>query len=345
MIPQNRRLIYLFCIPVGLVIIAVVFFTDQQDSAVARYGYPMLFCYLVGALLVMALRPSKLAMVERVTFWAVTVFQVAAMGFRLFEAPDPAKAWLDLSPSSFMGMVILMVMAYLWYDTKLALVNSLFLVVVTGILGLAYFTRYADSYPRELFDFVRYEIYLIIVGIFVYSLARSKDRLLKSELEAARMKNLAYRDALTSLANRRNLVELLEALYRDESPVGVIMFDLDFFKAVNDTHGHQIGDQVLIEVAQIIEVATADGEQPGRWGGEEFLVVVQGSPARARELAEHLRSAIAERQFDSGIRLTASFGVAHSESSQTLNQLLTQSDIELYRAKSAGRNAVSAAFR
>lgn len=159
---------------------------------------------------------------------------------------------------------------------------------------------------------------------------------------------LAITDGLTGLFNRAKLdVELALEIARAErydSLFSVVLMDIDHFKHINDSHGHQIGDSVLIELAEILRQTTRACDKAGRWGGEEFLVVCpQTDQTGAQRLAEHQRARIAEHRFATPCACTASYGVAQYRAGDKAATLLARADAALYRAKDAGRNCVAVA--
>jgi diguanylate cyclase len=160
----------------------------------------------------------------------------------------------------------------------------------------------------------------------------------------------ARTDPLTSLPNRRAFYEgagkLLRLASRTGDPLALIMLDIDFFKRVNDTWGHDAGDRVLIEVAAQIADCARDSDLPVRLGGEEFAVLLPGTDAAgARHFAERLRQKIAALEIvvdDEVLQVTSSFGVACSAGAQAdIEDLLQRSDAALYRSKAEGRNRVT----
>ncbi|HET9506781.1 MAG TPA: diguanylate cyclase [Gaiellaceae bacterium] len=174
-------------------------------------------------------------------------------------------------------------------------------------------------------------------------------------LENARLHRIveqqALVDVLTELANRRQAEEWLGAeLSRAErlgGSVGLILADLDDFKAINDRHGHLAGDAVLRDVAEAFRETVREIDLPARWGGEEFAVVLPGADLEgAAQVAERLREAIAELRIRSAggasLAVTASFGVASASGASSLAELLEGADDALYRAKRAGKNRVYA---
>lgn len=158
------------------------------------------------------------------------------------------------------------------------------------------------------------------------------------------VQELARVDQLTQVANRRVLEEVVEAellrAARNESFFGLVMLDIDRFKILNDTHGHQVGDAVLHQVAQAIQSECRAVDTLARYGGEEFAIVLPGCTAReAAEAAERFRGAVAGMPLATPV--TASFGVAMFPShGEDLASLVGAADAALYAAKDGGRNRV-----
>lgn len=178
---------------------------------------------------------------------------------------------------------------------------------------------------------------------------------LQEQLVSAReqLRIQATHDSLTGLFNRRAIQEALDReatrCRREKKPVGVIMADVDHFKLINDTYGHQAGDAVLQEIARRMSASLRAYDSVGRYGGEEFLVVVPGSDlAAAAELAERLRQGIAAQPVSTDsamISVTVSLGVAVSaDQPGGLDDLLRRADEALYAAKDRGRNRVETAL-
>jgi diguanylate cyclase (GGDEF)-like protein/PAS domain S-box-containing protein len=162
----------------------------------------------------------------------------------------------------------------------------------------------------------------------------------KKELET-----LSMTDRLTGISNRRKLDELLalesEKSKRYDRPLSLLMIDIDYFKNVNDTYGHQIGDCTLLSVATVLKENIRSSDIVGRFGGEEFMVICpESDQLSACALGEKLRLAIEEYGFEIINHATISIGVAQMKSTDTLSEWVEKADVALYKAKDEGRNRV-----
>ena len=159
---------------------------------------------------------------------------------------------------------------------------------------------------------------------------------------------LASTDLLTGIYNRRQLLILLEQAIRlarrNRQPLSLLFFDIDHFKQINDRYGHDIGDIILKEVADLVKNAIRQSDIFGRWGGEEFIVVLHDCPlSKAMNKADLLRQLISDYEFPNGIKITCSFGVASLKEDEDAAALIRRADEALYRAKQRGRNRVEEA--
>lgn len=165
------------------------------------------------------------------------------------------------------------------------------------------------------------------------------------ELERQELLDLANLDPLTRVFNRRKLEESISDEVarsgRYATPLAAMMLDIDHFKAINDTHGHDAGDAVLVELASRLGKILRHVDRLARFGGEEFVVVAPGiGLASALDLAERLRRTVAEQAFAAAGRVTISIGVATLYPGEPADALLKRADEALYRAKDGGRNRV-----
>ncbi|SNR91269.1 diguanylate cyclase (GGDEF) domain-containing protein [Humidesulfovibrio mexicanus] len=171
---------------------------------------------------------------------------------------------------------------------------------------------------------------------------------LRNALLYRQVKSMADHDGLTGIANRRRFEERLEEEARRHGrydlPLSLILLDIDHFKRINDTHGHQTGDAVLRGVAGLLAESLRGTDFPARYGGEEFAVILpHTSREQALLLAERIRQRVSQREFGQGetlVRLTVSAGVSALGSGEGGPELVSLADQALYLAKDGGRNRV-----
>jgi diguanylate cyclase (GGDEF)-like protein len=160
------------------------------------------------------------------------------------------------------------------------------------------------------------------------------------------IKKLSQIDPLTNLFNRRQINQCLDQIVQEhEENYALVLLDLDHFKFINDDYGHDKGDETLVRVAEVLNMHLRDSDVVGRFGGEEFILILHKSNLeQATQAAERCRTAIQALEIYSNdgerIHVTASFGIAISQAELRPQQLLSQADKALYEAKASGRNQV-----
>ncbi len=264
--------------------------------------------------------------------------------WELLQKPDaPSLAILDWVMPGLTGPEVCRMVRQLYKDqyTYLILLTSKSLKedLIEGM------EAGADDYVTKPFDQHELQVRLR-AGIRILEL--------QAELVAAgeALREQASRDSLTKLWNRSTILEMLEKeLYRmerEDSAVGVVMMDIDHFKSVNDTYGHLVGDEVLRQTAKRLSGACRAYDSVGRYGGEEFLIILPGCHASCIEShAERLRAAVGDLPMHIGeieLSITASFGATFAlpACGAPPEGLLRVADAALYTAKRAGRNRVCA---
>jgi len=160
-----------------------------------------------------------------------------------------------------------------------------------------------------------------------------------------KLKEISDIDRLTGIYNRRKLEDVLTDVYnkaeRYQNDFSLIILDLDHFKNVNDKYGHQVGDMVLKEISSLLLDSIRKVDYCGRWGGEEFLIILPETNIEdALKLAKRLRNIVERHSFSRVDNLTSSFGVAAYSKDKELEDLFREADQALYRAKEKGRNRV-----
>ncbi|MFC3034514.1 GGDEF domain-containing protein [Pseudoalteromonas fenneropenaei] len=246
---------------------------------------------------------------------------------------------------------------YLWtvsclvlldYQLKLshAVVAALIMIATFALLNLGYADiTYHYAYP-ELVPYV-HVLNVLICGIpMIYTIGQIREITFKQRHELA---ELAAIDPLTQLYNRRYATGLIhqahESSLQTQTPLCVVMADIDHFKRINDSFGHDKGDDILRNVTEQLRLHMHPADIPVRWGGEEFLLVLSPcSLGQAMARMESLRIAIAEHAFAHNmLRVTMSFGVVEWGKDMDFKSVLQHADAALYDSKHAGRNKVTAA--
>jgi len=234
----------------------------------------------------------------------------------------------------------------------IAIVAITFIAELLIMQGLSYLGLEQFSTQSLFIDAI---VLALVIAPPIYWLVLSPihkeyEKRLKAEGEAEEMSRMAITDSLTRIMNRRGItVGLLDAMAQAEryrTPLTVAMADIDHFKQVNDTYGHEAGDLVLKDVAAILSDALRMPDKVGRYGGEEFLVILPHTGlTQARKIADRIRASVSKWDFDLGskkIRMTISIGVCQFKSGEDLEQFLSHADKALYDAKKGGRNLVVA---
>lgn len=235
--------------------------------------------------------------------------------------------------------------------------NSIHLVVQAA--DLASRIEILDQFAKLLFATGVLQATALFFGVFfIYPLIRTqvkeegKLRAMTESLSARSetLEHAALTDGLTGMQNRRffddALREYIEEFRRIGKPVGLMILDLDHFKMVNDTHGHDVGDQVLKAVAACLKDMTRYHDVVARLGGEEFAVVAPNmDEILLAKLGERIRKAVAGLVVVSGnvrLKVTMSIGLAVWDGQESAEELYRRADKHLYQAKRLGRNRISA---
>lgn len=219
------------------------------------------------------------------------------------------------------------------------------------ITGIYVFSDINDFYAPDFVQSMVYLMFIVFAVLWTFQYVILNNERLQQELQTAQieLEKLATTDFLTGLHNQRNFLKIghneIQRAKRFRHPLTLVMFDIDFFKQVNDTHGHAAGDLVLAEIAGLCRRNLRGIDVLGRLGGEEFAVMLPHTKiSDASTVAEHLRSIIEDHETALPaeiIKVTASFGVCClNGTDEELETVLKRADALLYQAKREGRNRV-----
>ncbi|MBU4213192.1 MAG: GGDEF domain-containing protein [Actinobacteria bacterium] len=345
------RRVVVIGILVGAPVIAGTWIADQDTDRWVRWGYPPLGAVLLvfGWILVFRSQWSKQVAITILVL--LEVAWIAVAWGRLSQAADAPGAWASLMPTPLLGVVVCLIVGFLFQRTRTALVHgAVYSVAITTVLAIG--LARLDGGAEYQWLAVRYCVYLGVFLVLLLVLSRAKEHVTSAVADAARadatasrMRDMAYLDELTGIANRRRLLEELghqAGLVGPTHRVSIVYFDLDHFKQVNDSFGHDLGDRVLRVVAQVAAGTVREGDLLARLGGEEFAIVLPATDRQAAvQLAERLRHAVPRELTDAvGLRVTASFGVTELTPDEAATSVLRRVDELMYRAKAAGRDRV-----
>jgi diguanylate cyclase (GGDEF)-like protein len=337
---EVKRKIYLFSLP--LVIIAtigawVVESFDQDIDVVNKISLPILLIWLTCFFTVVVLKKNILYM-EIITFIFLTVFHA----FRFyFVIDDGLGAGInDLDEYTF-WIPMYYIYIFLVFKRKKALYISLTIFFLTLLMWIYELVTDMDSQAGSLDTIIQFYVSSLVYIISLFFLHHTVEIYLKSEAFHV----MAYTDYLTKLPNRRMIEDWMEKeiskAKKFKTPLSVIVLDIDYFKKINDTFGHDTGDIVLQELSNLIRGNIRDTDYLGRWGGEEFMIIATNqNKQQAKQLANRLRESIEQHQFTHGESVTSSFGVSELNDVDDSRAIMKRADQALYMAKNNGRNQV-----
>ena len=298
-------------------------------------------CVMAGLSLILLLRPASLDRVVWAAF-AAALFALAlpAWVYSLRAMDTPGATLVDSLPPITAGLLPLILTMIVFMRPRHAFVAALVAWAIVASPILAYlFTHPAELHsPRGMDMVMTLGPVTALLVIYIPFHRNVEHRFATMRVERAKLQALAERDGLTGLYNRRASEQLLANLVAAPDPSdGLVLFDIDHFKRVNDVHGHPAGDEVLRQVARRCEAMLRRDDVLARWGGEEFLLLARraGSDGSTR-LAEALREAIAADTIEPVGIVTASFGVALFHEGDTLMTWVQRADEALYEAKGDG---------
>lgn len=198
------------------------------------------------------------------------------------------------------------------------------------------------------------QVFIVAFSLVMFSMAilvfqqQKSSQLLQAKKDV--LEDLYRKDQLTQIWNRYRITEFIEVelsrMQRHQRSFGLIMLDVDNFKAINDQHGHAVGDKALVELCSLISLHVRDLDLFGRWGGEEFMIVATDTNEKSlMQLAEKIRALVEEHAFQDGHRISVSLGATLSEQGDSIMQIVDRADEALYQSKKAGKNQVTLATK
>ncbi|WP_425145769.1 GGDEF domain-containing protein [Deinococcus sp.] len=338
-----RRRVYLWAIVLGSGVLIVVWTMQLRRPAPDYYvlvGHPLLLLQCIWAA-AWLLRGRALIVAERVVF---VVNALAILVQMLMALIADQRQLLSLTSAAYWMLVALSILSFLIFSNKQALLFS------AGFYGVSVALPWSALLARgsslsTFSELARVQLTSGVVLVLLSILAWYRESFTVERGQRLSLEHLANTDPMTQVPNRRALYREIEHLLEGARTGGdgcLILLDIDHFKRINDTFGHNVGDEVLIWLASMIQDDLRETDAIGRWGGEEFLMTLPGLSAElGGQVAERLRLRLEQQAFGYGQQVTASFGVTCCTADDDLQSCTARADRALYAAKTAGRNRVA----
>ena len=329
----------------GSTMLAFLHQTEAQPH-LASLVMPWVLCSLAviaAAALLLVPRRTRLIMYGFILM-AVLMLTISTWVFVLEAGAPNGPKLTQLLPPTLPGLITINLIAIVFLRPRVAFRIGALSWLLIGLPILVHLLQH-----RELLATARGQEMLVLLGpamllilVLIPYQREAEKRLQDLTRDELRARALAERDPLTDLFNRRAFEEMLiDRIAESRDGVQLILFDIDHFKRINDTHGHAVGDQVLRDVVARAAAQLSRGAQLARWGGEEFVLLARADDDAS--LAERLRLSIAAKPIPPAGKVTASFGVTLVRRTDTPEAVFERADRALYVAKSAGRNRIERA--
>lgn len=344
---RRKRRVYVVGFLGAALALGLSWLTREPGDVLLTNGYPVVTALLLLLVVVLLRRWATLRTIERSIYGLMAALIMARLAWHLHLAGPIEEHLLVLAGGHYWAVGTLLVAGFVLLDRRFGLIAGVTIITTSLLLvatGAGSALMAADGDRLELLYLARVHGFLVVLLVLTMAVATMREQLDRSLARSEAFEELASTDQLTGLANRRAAIEVLdrelEAHRRYARPVAVVLADIDDFKQVNDTHGHSVGDRVLVEVAGELRRHSRDADVVARWGGEEFLLVApEVDHQGALELAQRCRAAIAQLH-PAGLEITATFGVAELRDDEDLGALLQRADNHLYQGKRTGRDRV-----
>jgi diguanylate cyclase len=300
-------------------------FTVGELSPSDLYSLPILTVGFLGTAVWLRLQPALILLMQ--TFVLILLATYGLSDYVLVSLQAISQPGVGAAGLSWLSVVL--ALFFFTYAERIAIKLGLGYVVLYLLVTLISF-RSGITYPQFNVMLQFFLANSVLLGLlWLISQFRNSYQT---------MYEIAHTDALTGIMNRRSMQDQLEQQFSQQRGFGILLIDIDHFKGINDSHGHGIGDQVLRELALLLEGQTRSQEVVSRWGGEEFLVLSSALNAEvAEQVAQRLLEAVRGSHL-AGLSVTISIGVAWREDSETLESVIARADTALYVAKANGRD-------
>jgi len=342
---RNLALILLCMTSFGFGTVSVIHYLSPNPRILDLTLPPINFLINLSLVIHLYKNPSHLRRVFRIWLLSSLVTLTISVWYFTLKVTlsDNLSLSEELPPLSPALLIIYMGLAVFENpDELLGIAVSSWLLIALPVL------TYLVVHPSDLFTPRGTELFVMFGPAMIFALVLFEfnkvigNKITSLHDEREQMERLAIRDPLTHLYNRRGMNNIFDDLFLAEgSKAGVILFDIDRFKNINDCYGHDIGDMVLFNVARRCQKVLKKEALIARWGGEEFLVLIQNAREEILlDVAEDLRLAISANPIGPIGKVTASFGVTQFNSKDSIHTSIKRADEAMYAAKQQGRDRV-----
>jgi len=342
---RRRRQIVTVFIAAGAAVFLALWAFETSAGLIKpsdEWAYPVVIVFLCLNLLGVIARPRIQPYAELACYLGVAFYLVAQVV--LFALGPPGEGIYDVA-NTLQWMPALYVAAFMFLSRRRAVVAVTATFLLSSLaLGVAALqsSLYGDLRVSALLANAVVAHLLTLFLLSLVTMMRTEyDRIAR---HARSMENAANTDPLTGIANRRALEDWMQSFDRHdgEKSAALVLFDIDHFKTINDQYGHLVGDEILVMTAQLIRSQLRAVDRVGRWGGEEFLVILDDvAMAHALSFADRIRHLVTVSAHPVAGSVTVSAGIALCSPGEAVADTFRAADAALYSAKSAGRNRVS----
>ena len=341
----QSELLFITLVLIGIAVVATIWLLEEYFHVILtydRYGYAITILVAIICL-VLSRFFKRVDTAKILLFFYMSVYLIFLTIVSFITSAQSSDIYSFAS--TLQWIPILYLVAFLFLSVKQAVISTIAIyVLLVSLLALPYLGVFqvesAALKALSLNITLSHAVYIFCM----FGVIKLKQTHKDSQLKAIQMEHAANNDGLLGIGNRRLLQAEMNARIAKRTPFSLLLIDIDFFKAINDLHGHLVGDDILREITRCMSDNLRPQDLLGRWGGEEFLVIANDAKfENAVILAQRLCAAVEKHQFSTVGKVTVSIGVAQFRSDRSLSQTFAEADKALYQAKNAGRNQVVAA--
>jgi diguanylate cyclase (GGDEF)-like protein len=331
---------------ISSIAIATIWYLETQSGligAIDRVAYPVLLVTDGLGTLLLFLRPQLLQRIVATIFTTFILYLLANYYYLfIYQTVTGHTSNYQLATLA-LWLPLGYLAAFIFFSPRTAGLTSLGIFAAFCLPQLAILSRIEPLIAHDMI--INMLLSHVVYITALWGVAQIKSHAAGVHNIAQTMRLAATQDSLTGVPNRRVMRQALEAVIADPlnhvQPVSLLLFDVDRFKNINDTHGHDVGDEVLVRIAHFVQRQLRTTDLLARWGGEEFIILVPGqSEEQARQTAERLRAGLADIEHPHVGTVTASVGFTRFVPGESVSAFVKRADGALYQAKRLGRNRV-----